>query len=299
MRKIRMHRAWLQAIWLPLILALGWPAPLPAAVTAGTGLEPPDPVAARFVPFQVLLDRYLVEESRHGGLVSAFDYGAALADPEWSALRAAQRQQLRAFDPAALQVRAEAIAFWINAYNWFMIDQILSERPGGQLVDSVRDYGSWIRPYRVFSLELFEVGGRRYSLDAIEKEILLGKDYRQRGWKDARVHFAVNCASVGCPPLRARVYAAGAIDAMLDESTRLALRTPRHLRIEGDTLWLSRLFDWYAQDYVEAAGSVRAFVRRFLDPDRHAGLDATRRIRFIDYDWALNSPANIPVPAEP
>jgi len=108
---------------------------------------------------------------------------------------------------------------------------------------------------------MFEIGGDDYSLSGIEKEILLGAAFEEKGWKEARVHFTVNCASVGCPPLRETIYTSDNIDELMTENTRLALNTDRrHLRVEGDTLHLTELFKWYEQDFVDEGGSVRGFI---------------------------------------
>jgi hypothetical protein len=246
-------------------------------------------------PFQKLLDRHLRERPLPGdGLVSGFDYAAALDDPDTPGLLQAQRALLAGIDGTALEERAVAIAFWINAYNYFMVDQILANPGRDGLVSGVRDYGTLLNPYRVFRRELFDVAGRRHSLDGIEKDILLGERFRELGWKEARVHFAVNCASVGCPPLRAAIYLPGTLESKLSEATRLALNTPRHLRVDGETLHLSSLFDWYADDFMEDAGSVEAFIVRHADAPVRAALQQVRRVRHIRYDWALNLPSNFP-----
>lgn len=248
-----------------------------------------------YAPFQQLLDAHLREKlPPEGGLTSAFDYQAALADTQTQGLLEEQDRRLARFDVGILSSREEAIAFWVNAYNYFMIAHILAHPRDGQPVSGVRDFGHLFNPFRVFGQDLFDVGGRRYSLDTIEKGILLGHDYHARGWKDARVHFAVNCASVGCPPLRSQLYLPDNVEALLDENTRLALQTHRHLHIANDTLFLSSLFDWYEDDYVEAEGSVRAFIEAHADPALVDAIAQTRRLRFISYDWRLNSPENFP-----
>ncbi|MCC5886556.1 MAG: DUF547 domain-containing protein [Gammaproteobacteria bacterium] len=249
----------------------------------------------RFAPFQTLLERHLEERDlEHDGLVTAFDYGAALSQADSSNLLAEQRRLLAGFDAKQISERAEAIAFWLNAYNFFMIAHILENPRRGELIRSVRDYGNLFNPYRVFRQAMFDVGGQRYSLDDMEKSILLGDEFRERGWKDARVHFAVNCASVGCPPLRKTIYLAGTLDAVLTENTRRALNTSRHLRLEGATLHLTRLFDWYASDYEEEAGSINDYLLQYADDRVREQIKRSERIRFIDYDWTLNAPENFP-----
>lgn len=250
-----------------------------------------------FTPYTSLLSDFLIEKRLDGGgLVSAFDYVAALADEQTAGRLAQQRDALAAFDPDTLDTRKQATAFWLNAYNLFMIAQILEERPDGEIVDSVWDYGGRYNPFRahVFQREQFDVGGTLMSLDGIEKETLLGLPFRERGWVDARVHFGVNCASVGCPPLRRQPYTADNVDALLDENTRLALRTPYQLRIEGDTLYVSSLFDWYEADFLVEADSIRDFLSQYADEALDERVRATSRTEFIDYDWRLNAPEHFP-----
>lgn len=246
-----------------------------------------------YAPYQQLLDRYLVEKQLpDGGLVSAFDYRAALASDETLALLTDQRGRLARFETEGLESRARALAFWVNAYNYFMLDYILRNPDDGQPVESVRDYGNLFNPYAVFERKLFNVGGRAYSLQEIELEVLLGDEFAERGWKDARIHFMVNCASVGCPALRAGVYTAENMDAMLAENTRLALDTSLHLERDGSALRLTSLFDWYAADFVEQSGSVGDFIREHGSERARENLEASESIEFIDYDWALNTPEN-------
>jgi hypothetical protein len=270
-----------------LMAALLLPPTLPAAA--------PLDLESLYAPYQEILDAHLIEKKLDGGgLVSAFDYAAAMADPATEARLVAQKKALAAFDPEQLDDRTVATAFWINAYNFFMIQHILENPRNGEPVDSVKDYGSLFNPYKVFGLEIFKIGGRDYSLDAIEKGTLLGDAFAERGWKDARVHFAVNCASVGCPPLRSTVYTADNVDALLDENTRRALATPYHLQRDGDTLRLSQLFEWYEADYLAEADSIRDWLLRFADDATAAKIRGTNTIDYIRYDWALNRPENIP-----
>ena len=246
-------------------------------------------------PYQELLDRHLEEHiTAQGGLVSAFDYRAALDDERTAPLLSRQNRLLAEFDQDRLDTREAALSFWLNAYNYFMLEHILENPRGGELVGSVRDYGNLLNPYRVFRREIFDVGGRRYSLSGIENDILLGEGFAAKGWKEARVRFAVNCASVGCPPLRSQVYLPGNVDELLTENTRRAFNTERHLHLDGATLYLSRLFDWYAEHFVAEQGSIEGFVRAYADEGVREKVARAERIRFIDYDWTLNSPEHFP-----
>lgn len=270
---------------------------LPAVVVAIlAGLPEGVPAAGPgqfYQAYQTLLDRYVHERDLPGGgLISAFDYRAALASNDTATLLARQRERLAGFDTGSLDSRAPAIAFWINAYNFFMLDYILRHPDDGRPPDGVRDYGTLFSPYRLFERELFDIGGRNYSLQQIELDVLLGDAFAARGWKDARVHFMVNCASVGCPALRDRIYTADNLEAMLAVNTRRALDTPLHLERRGEVLRVTSLFDWYAGDFVEQSGSVRAFIRDHGSESARSRLDETDRLSFIEYDWSLNSPEN-------
>jgi hypothetical protein len=203
-----------------------------------------------YQPYAELLERHVVEHDLNsGGLVSSFDYRSAIADAESRALIERQRARLAELAEDGFDTRQTALAFWVNAYNFFMIAHIVDNAEDGEPVDSVKDFGSLFNPFRVFGREIFDVAGHERSLDEIEKKILLGDAFDRRGWKDARVHFAVNCASVGCPPLRAVPYTASNLDELLDENTRRAMLTPLNLQIEGDTARLTSLFDWYGADF--------------------------------------------------
>lgn len=252
-------------------------------------------VESLFQPWQQLLDAHLEEQDLEGGgLVSAFDYRAALDDPDTGELLARQRDALAAFEPDDIDKKYEAIAFWLNAYNFFMVEYILENPVDGELVDSVWDYGGRYNPFRdsVFTREVFNIGGNEYSLDTMEKGILLGDEFRDRGWKEARVHFAVNCASVGCPPLRDRVYTGDNTDKLLTGNTRRAFLTDRHLTFENNTLKLTSVIRWYEEDYEEEAGTIRDWVRRYTDDELGERVENASRTRYLDYDWTLNSPGN-------
>lgn len=248
-----------------------------------------------YAGFVMLLDDHLIElRTQEGGLVTAFDYEQALASTETLQRLTWQKKRLSEFDIQQLDTRESAIAFWVNAYNFFMLAQILEDRPGGELVDSVWDYGGRYNPFRdsVFTRDAFDVGGRLYSLDTMEKAILLGPEFAEKGWFDARVHFAVNCASVGCPPLRREIYKTSKLDSQLTDNTRLSFSTPRHLLVEGATVYLSSLFDWYAKDFIGEFGNILDFVKEYATDQVASSLPESPRIRYIDYDWLLNRPGN-------
>ena len=249
--------------------------------------------AQTFDDFQKILNKHLiVTDLPGGGLQTAFDYDAMLANSSSMKEMKQQIEKLSSFSIETLDTKEKATAFWINAYNFHMI-RVVVER-GFQIsktgFNSVKDLGSWFNPYAVFKDKFINIGGKSFSLDGIEKGILLSDDYKKKSWKDARIHFAVNCASVGCPPLIKNIYKADSLNQTLDENIRRALKTPRHLNIKGTTLHLTHLFKWYKTDFKEYSGDIKSFLKKYVDQPNM--LDQTKSMSFIEYDWKLNSPKN-------
>jgi hypothetical protein len=204
------------------------------------------------------------------------DYAGLRAEPRWPALLAG----LAAAEPPPLDRRAERLAFWIDAYNVLAIDVVLQHYP----VASIRDVGSLLRP--VWGRPAGRVGGRTVSLGEIEHEIL-------RPMGEPRIHAAIVCASTSCPSLRREAFRAERLDAQLEDALRGFLADPRkgsRLDEGAGVLTLSPIFDWFERDF-EPWGGVRAYLAPRLPADAARALgergDALR-LRYFDYDWALN-----------
>lgn len=246
-----------------------------------------------FDSFNTILDKYVKETNLSGGgYETAFLYEKLKTDKKDLAHIQKQKEILKNFSVATLKDKNTANAFWINAYNFFMIAVIMDKGfEGNKLkINSVKDFGSFFNPYKIFQKKIFQIGKKKYSLDQIEKETLLGKDFKKNGWKDARIHFAVNCASVGCPPLLPRIYQKETLDKTLDDNIKKALKTKRHYHIKGDTLYVTHLFKWYKSDFEEHLGGVKEFLANYLENANP--MRKTSDIDYIDYNWDLNKPGN-------
>lgn len=213
-----------------------------------------------------------------GGHASRLDY-AAMARSR-GALHA-YLQALSGVTPASFAgwTRAEQMAFLINAYNAFTVEKVLTRYPD---IRSIWDFGKLFG--NPFKDEFFELLGRRASLDWIEHE-RLRPDYR-----DPRVHYAVNCASIGCPMLREEAYVAARLEAQLEDQARRFLSDGARNRYADGRLEVSKIFDWFEEDF---APRERYFARYapLLAPEgeaRRAVAEARAPIRFLDYDWTLN-----------
>ncbi len=173
--------------------------------------------------------------------------------------------------------RNEQFAFYINAYNAWTIKLILSGYPG---IKSIKDLGSAFRsPWKK---KISHIDGEVLTLDNIEHDIL-----RPR-FKDPRVHFAVNCASKGCPPLRSEPYDERVLDQQLDEMTRVFINQSEMNRLEGRNLYVSSIFKWFSKDFNK---DVIGFFLKYADGDLKKGLEANKeriKIKYLDYDWSLN-----------
>ncbi|PKO64722.1 MAG: DUF547 domain-containing protein [Betaproteobacteria bacterium HGW-Betaproteobacteria-16] len=185
---------------------------------------------------------------------------------------------------------AQRQAFLINSYNGFTLELILTKYPE---LNSIKDLGSFLTsPWKPKWIQLL---GGQVSLDDIEHGML-----RKRGvYDDPRVHFAVNCASIGCPMLREEAFVATRIDAQLDEQTVRFMSDRSRNRFDESSgrLQLSRIFDWYGDDFKRGdrgIDSLEAFASQHADllSDSPSGRDRIRggqfKLSFLDYDWTLN-----------
>jgi hypothetical protein len=223
-----------------------------------------------------LLERYVVQERW-------VDYDTWRNSPEDRAALQAYIDGLVTTDIFALEHDAQ-IATWINLYNALTVDLILDNEP----VASIKDLGSLMTsPWEPV---LVTVAGRELSLNEIEHEIL------RKDFAEPRIHFALNCASVSCPPLGAREYTAGNLDSLLDEASSRALQDEAWFDPSGcggaygsGTLRLTRLFDWFSDDFGGEEG-VRAFIQRYRPELRFQLLNTGCTLEYMDYDWNLNAP---------
>jgi hypothetical protein len=163
------------------------------------------------------------------------------------------------------------MAFLINAYNAFTVEKILTRYPD---IRSIWDFGKIFG--NPFKDEFFMLLGRKMSLDGIEHG-LLRKNYRE-----PRVHFAVNCASVGCPMLREEAYAAARLERQLEEQAVRFLSDRSRNRYRDGRLEVSKIFDWFKDDFEPR----QAYFVRYAKALGYPGGEVP--LTFLDYDWSLN-----------
>jgi len=179
--------------------------------------------------------------------------------------------------------RDEKLALLINAYNAFTLELILEHYDAGKL-ESIRDIpNQWTD-------ERWVIAGKTFSLNQIEHEEVRPK------FKEPRIHWALVCAAVGCPPLRAEAYTAAKLEKQLEDQTQYVHSHDKWYRLDqaDNTVYLTQLYNWYGGDFEQVAGSVLKYVADY-DPKLKQILEQGNppRIKWLDYDWSLNSQENI------
>lgn len=173
----------------------------------------------------------------------------------------------------------EALAFWINAYNAWTV-KLIVDNPG---VGGIREIRMFRSPWRLRFIPMSASGAAAMSLDEIEHEVI-----RTR-FRDPRIHMALVCASVSCPPLRSEAYVGDRLDAQLDAQARQFLADPARNSADAQArvLRLSPIFGWYVDDFTESGG-VGAFVQRYGPPELARGAAEGWQVAPTGYDWSLN-----------
>jgi hypothetical protein len=175
--------------------------------------------------------------------------------------------------------REQQMAFLINAYNAFTVEKVLSRYPD---LRSIWDFGKLFgNPFKDRFFVLLE---KSSSLDQIEHEALRKK------YGEQRVHFALNCASVGCPMLREEAYVGARLERQLEEQAARFLSDRTRNRLAGGRLEVSKIFDWYKEDFEPRAAYFARYAKALADDAAGQALvvSGNAPFSFLDYDWALN-----------
>lgn len=235
--------------------------------------------------WDLLLHRHVVP--LQGGQASQVDYAGMRRDRAvlHGYLERLGTVSRRNFDAMST---SDQLALLINAYNAWTIELILGADPD---LESIRDLGSLLRsPWKKTFIPLL---GKMRSLDDIEHGLIRGSGR----YDEPRIHFAVNCASIGCPALREEAYAGERLDQQLDDATRRFLADRSRNRMAARELELSSLLRWYREDFDRqwrGGKGLEGFLTQFSSA---LGLDAQQTgklargelpLSFLEYDWRLN-----------
>lgn len=221
-----------------------------------------------------------VRPGQVGGIrLNLVDYQAVARDPDY---REALGEMARA-NPKELSSKEERFAFWVNAYNLLAIKTVLDRYP----ISSIKDGGNFLFP--IWKKNVGTVAGKDYSLDDIEHGVLRAR------FEEPRVHFAVVCASLSCPDLRAEPYEGIRLDEQLGDQARSFLENRTKGLVPGDdrkTAAVSSIFKWFGEDF-DRGGGVAQFIREHVDEDTKREISGLTDggISYLDYDWSLNDTA--------
>ena len=209
--------------------------------------------------------------------INRVDY-AVLAGPERETL-----ERIVA-DFAALPIsrynRDEQLTYWINLYNAATLRVVADAYP----VASIRDIDispGWFTD-GPWDADILVVEDEALTLNDIEHRIL------RPVWHDARIHYAVNCASLGCPNLAAQAYRGAEIETQLEAAARGYINDPRGVTVEGERVIVSKIYDWFLEDFGGSTAGLLAHLKRYAEPPLADRLDTVEAIDGTAYDWALN-----------
>jgi hypothetical protein len=226
--------------------------------------------------WQALLKKHVVV--LHGGSASQLRYAGMAQDRE--PLRA-YLQSLSAVDEAQFDTwsKPQQMAFLINAYNAFTVEKILTRYPD---LRSIWDFGKLFGD--PFKDRFFSLLQRPFSLDQIEHDTL------RKRYAEPRLHYALNCASVGCPMLREEAYVAERLERQLEEQASRFLSDRSRNRYRDGRLEVSKIFDWYKEDFAPRSRYFARYAKLLAEnaDDQKLIAEGRAALAFLEYDWALN-----------
>jgi hypothetical protein len=188
---------------------------------------------------------------------------------------------LQKTDPNTIS-RKNRLAFWINVYNAFVLKVVCDKYP----IKSILSKTAYALKKSNFHKKVVMINGAEYSLNDVENDII-------RPFGDPRIHFAINCAAKSCPPLRSEAFEPGRLNEQLEEQTRNFINNPASNSFDfaKNEIMVSKIFDWFEEDFKKYDAGVPAFISRYLPPEPGKQLLAnakTVKIKHHDYNWDLN-----------
>ena len=223
-------------------------------------------------------DRLLAAHVTPAGLV---DYDAFATADDF----AAYLVSLASVDMAPLP-QSERLALWLNAYNAYTIE-IINRNDERESIRNINKMFGFVRAQGPWKERFAEVAGYTYTLDEIEHEVI-----RPR-FAEPRIHFALVCAAMSCPPLRQEAYTGRDLSEQLDDQARAFLNEhtdKNRIDVAARTVYLSRIFDWYREDFPDGRDGLGRYLAQFIPegPGRALLESGDFEVTFTDYDWSLN-----------
>ncbi len=249
----------------------------PGPVVSWADHDNANPDTMDHAAWQAILDGYLHTGDPSG--VHLFDYGGLKANPDDRARLQGYLAHLETVDPR-LYARDEAMAYWINFYNALTVETVVEAHP----VDSIKSIHEGIVPLSgPWGDERATVAGQRLTLDNMEHDILRAL------WRDPRIHYAVNCASIGCPNLAPTVFTAANLEELMEAAARGYVNHPRGVTLRDDSSALvSSIYTWFQEDFGGSEAGVVEHLLRYAEPELRERLQGFSGGLDYEYDWSLN-----------
>jgi hypothetical protein len=190
-------------------------------------------------------------------------------------------REISQIDLASIADANQKLALWLNLYNALAIAQVLKVYPIASIRPTIFGIPNWIAYIRFFKRSVYKIGDRSFSLDNIEHGIL------RQEYRDPRIHFALVCASAGCPLLRREAYLSETVQMQLEDDAKRFINNPAKIYYDerSQTLYCNRILKWYGRDFLNVADSLPKYLQFYLE---NCQLPPSPHIRFLPYDWHLN-----------
>ena len=227
--------------------------------------------------WQIFLQKYVDTNDPSG--VALVDY-AAVTETDKTRLRG-YLAQLAALPISQYNRQAQA-AFWINLYNALTVQLILDHFPVDSIVDI--DISPGFFSFGPWDAKLVTVEGEGLTLNDIEHRIL------RPIWQDSRLHYAINCASMGCPNLASVAYTSKNLETLLEQGARAYVNHPRGVDFKGNALVVSKIYEWFQEDFGGNEAGVLAHLKKYASEPLATRLKQYEGDLDFDYDWSLNGP---------
>jgi hypothetical protein len=237
--------------------------------------DPDSAVIVDHADWGLLLERYLV--ANHPSGINRFRYSSVTAGD-----RQALKNYLRMMQAVSVSAlnHDEQKAYWINLYNASTVDVILDHYPIKTLRDI--DISPGFFSNGPWDAKLLTIEGQQVSLNDIEHRIL------RPIWRDNRVHYAVNCASLGCPNLQPQPFTSHNLDMLLEKAARDYINHPRGLSFPSGKLRISSIYVWFKEDFGGSEEGIILHLEKYLTPEKLKELAAVQKKMSHHYDWDLN-----------
>lgn len=282
---IKKIRRFFQAQYCAIGLCIGmifisthaWSAPKKALLEAWQGYDNTNKTSVDHRLWQQALDRYLVTDENAQTYVN---YSALKKQTETEPRTVVEEYvlSLLAINPLLLN-RKEQKAYWFNLYNAATVQLMVKHYP----VSSITKVGGGFFSFGPWNDDILTINGQPLSLNDIEHGIL------RPIYDDPRIHYGVNCASLSCPNLLATAFTADNTEQLLEQAARDYINHSRGVSIDGQNVTLSKIYDWYKEDFKHSTDGVLEHIRQYADEELLVALDQLSRPRFrYTYDWQLN-----------